>query len=180
MASDTASEPRRTLKTPRPLPRRGRSIERPARDVRATRRTDDLSRSDPRGDAGCPPPHRLQRQLRPPPDPAQQVPEGHVVRAVEVRRAYPFLPSPASCESNRARARVFKIGNGVGVCRGCANAARAGREAFVRKVPIRRVQEAGGQDERAAGGQGRREEQLSPRDDERASERPRGRMDVYI
>ena len=36
----------------------------------------------------------------------------------------------------------------------------AGRETQLRKVPIRRVQEAGRQDERAQGGQGRRAEQL--------------------
>lgn len=46
-----------------------------------------------RGDARRPPPARLPRQLRPHPDPPQQVPESNLVCAVEVHRE-PLVPRP--------------------------------------------------------------------------------------
>lgn len=48
------------------------------------RRLLTVRRGDPRGDARGPPPSGLPRQLRTPPDPAEPLPERHVVRPVEV------------------------------------------------------------------------------------------------
>lgn len=69
----------------------------------------------------------------------------------EVRRATtpPRPLEPASEENKQRGANIFFP--------------RAGRETLIREMPICRVQEAGGQDERAQGGQGRQEEQLDER-----------------
>lgn len=124
---------------------------------------------DPRGDARCPSPARVQRQLRTPAHPAEQVPKRDVVCPVEVLGESMLFQrrgkSPEQGRRTKTKQREMgKSGQQIGrrkkktkyVWLTCA----IGRATWLRKVPIRRVQEEGGQDGRVKGIKGRGANQL--------------------